>query len=217
MNTYVKAATRARLLGNLIRGRASGHPRRRALLAMSRYLHAASTALLDHADEPGPHVPEEAEEALWAARRAAITANAGILPMVVDHVTEPVTGDRVTLTRLDPAHFPHVEAERALAAHLLDLREHGHLDSPDEQIAYAAFTAMLDLHAEYGQLAEDVAEYGRWDRSRPASYRTADGRRTAQHSPGHLAVFEGSQKVADLDVPEDITPRQVWQLIADAA
>ncbi|MFI9026344.1 hypothetical protein [Streptomyces sp. NPDC053560] len=216
MNSYVKAATRARLLGNIVRGRAADHPRRRAVLAVARHLHDASLAFLDEADKPAAHVPEAAGAALLAARDAARAAGTGVSPVVVDHVAEIVTGERVRHYDLHPLHFEHLDAERTIRARLLAVHESGHLDSRDEDVALAALSSLVDLHADHDELAATVRTYGRWNRDLPVTYRTADGRRTAELRSGHLTVHEGSRLLAEIDVPEEMTPAGAWDLIAAA-
>lgn len=57
--------------------------------------------------------------------------------------------------------------------------------------------------------------HGRADQL-PTTYRPHEGTRTAVHLPGHLTVFDGGLILAELAVPFDITPGQIWQLIKTA-
>lgn len=63
-------------------------------------------------------------------------------------------------------------------------------------------------------------EYDRNDYSRPATYRTADGKRTAEldYKRNTLTVFEGPRTLVtlDLDDAKTITNGEVWKLIAAA-
>ncbi|WP_019548594.1 hypothetical protein [Streptomyces sulphureus] len=215
MNAHAKAATRARLLGKLIRGRATGHPRRRALLTAARHLHDTSGALLDHADTDG--LPDDADTSIWAAHRALINRATGLAPALLQYVTAPVTGHAPTLPELDLIHPTFRYRARDLRARHLYVIEMGHLDSHDEDVALAAYSALADLHREWDQLTDDARDELRVDRTRPVVYRTADGRRSAEHLRGHLTVLDGTSVIASLDVPDHTAPGEVWQLINQAA
>ncbi|MEV6565898.1 hypothetical protein [Streptomyces kronopolitis] len=214
MNAHTKAATRARLLGKLVRGRAAGHPRHRALLDAARHLHDASAALLDHADTDG--LPDAANAAIWAAYRAFTSGDTGLEPALLWYVTAPVTGHAPELIEPDLIHPTFRYRARDLRARHLYVIEMGHLDSHDEDVALAAFSALLDLHREWGQLLDDARDELSVDRARPVVYRTRDGSRSAEHLRGHLTVFDGTRVIASLDVPDHTAPGEVWQLITQA-
>lgn len=214
MNAHTKAATRARLLGKLARSHAHGHPRHRALLAAARHLHDASAALLGHADTDG--LPEAADTAIWSAYRAFMNGDTGLAPALLGYVTAPVTGDAPELPELDLIHPEFRYRARDLRARHLYVIEMGHLDSHDEDVVLAAFSALLDLHREWDQLTDDARDELRRDRTRPVVYRTHDGQRSAEHLHGHLTVFDGTRVIASLDVPDHAAPGEVWQLINEA-
>lgn len=215
MNGHTKAATRARLLAKLIRGRADSHPRRRALLAAVRHLHDATADLLDAADTEG--MPEAGDASISAACRALMTTGTDLPPVLLRYVTDPVTGSCPGLPELDLVHPTFRYRARDLRARHLYVIEMGHLDSQDEDVVLAALGALLDLHREWDRLTEDARDELRRDRTRPVVYRTHDGRRSAEHLRGHLTVFDGTRVIASLDVPEHTAPGDVWQLINQAA
>lgn len=215
MNAHVKAATRARLLGKLIRGQAKGHPRRRALLAAARHLRSASAALLDHADTDG--LPAAADDAINAAYRAVRDSGADLPPALLRYVTAPVAGRAPELPELDLIHPGFRYRARDLRARHLYVIEMGHLDSHDEDVALAALGALADLHREWDQLTDDAHDELSRDRARPVVYRTHDGRRSAEHLHGHLTVFDGTRVIATFDVPDHTDPGEVWRLITTAA
>ncbi|MFD8774514.1 hypothetical protein [Streptomyces sp. NPDC059916] len=216
MNAHVKAATRARLLGNLVRGRAARHPKGRAIEAAASHLHDVAAALLDSADELTGQMPEDAETALWAAFRELKSGDTGIPTALLWYVTAPVNGYGSGLPELDLIHPTLRFRERELRARHLYVIEMGHLNSPDDEVAMAALGSLLDVHREWDELTDDAADELRRDRSRPVTYRTADGRRSAEHLRGRLTVFEGPSIIAELDLPDWATPGEVWQLIKDA-
>ncbi|MCX5326321.1 hypothetical protein [Streptomyces sp. NBC_00120] len=216
MNAHVKAATRARLLGNLVRGRAARHPKGRAIEAAASHLHDVAAALLDSADELTGHMPEDAETALWAAFRELKSGDTGIPTALLWYVTAPVNGYGSGLPELDLIHPALRFRERELRARHLYVIEMGHLNSPDDEVAMAALGSLLDVHREWDELTDDAADELRRDRSRPTTYRTADGRRSAEHLRGRLTIFEGPRVIAEPDVPDWAAPGEVWQLIKDA-
>ncbi|MFZ3595083.1 hypothetical protein [Streptomyces sp. BH104] len=216
MNAHVKAATRARLLGNLVHGRAAQHPRRRALEAAARHLHDLSAALLDSADQPTGRLPEGAEGPYWAAHRELRSGDTGIPAQLLWYVSVPVYGERPELDDLDLIHPALCFREREIRARQMYVLELGHLNSSDDQVVLAALGSLLDVHREWDELKEDAADEIRRDRTRPTVYRTADGKRSAEHLRGRLAVFEGQTVIAELDVPDYVPAGEVWQLINDA-
>lgn len=215
MNRHTKAATRACLLGKLVRGRADGHPRRRALLAAAGHLHDTAANFLDAADTE--EMPEAADASIRAAYRALMTTGTGVPLALLHYVTDPVTGYRTELPELDLIHPTFRYRARELRAHHLYVIEMGHLDSHDEDVALAALAALCDLHREWDQLTEDARDELRRDRTRPVVYRAHDGKRSAEHLRGHLTVFDGTRVVSSLDVPERTAPGDIWQLINQAA
>lgn len=217
MNGHTKAATRARLLAKLIRGRADGHPRRRrALLTAARHLHDVTANLLD-ADTDTDGIPQDADASISAAYRALTTTGTDVPLTLLHYVTDPVTGARTELPELDLIHPEFRYRARELRARHLYVIEMGHLDSRDEDVVLAALGALCDLHREWDQLTEDARDELRRDRTRPVIYRTQDGLRTAEHLRGHLTVRDGTRVIASLDVPEHTAPGDIWQLINQAA
>jgi hypothetical protein len=207
MNQYVKAATRARLLAGVIRGRAQDHPQGTELRLTARQLGQAAAVLLGLG---GSHdIAERAERILWNARRLAPV---GFPTDVLGYVSAPLTGYNPGMHDLMPANPRHARRERILRARLLAVTEAGHLDSADEDVARAALIALLDVHAEHAELAAEVELHGRID-VHPTVYRPRWGARTAQHLPGRLTVFDGGQLLAELPVPFGITPGEIWRLI----
>ncbi|WP_434593335.1 hypothetical protein [Streptomyces sp. A5-4] len=211
MNKHSKAATRARLLAGVIRGRAETHPEGAALRTVARNLTRAAKVLRE-SPETG-YLPDAADQALWCARMAAVRADTGIPSAVLDYVSAPITGWSTQLPELLPADPEHVRQENELRARNLDLS--GHLDSRDEDVVSAVLVALIAVHTEYEHLAANVALHGRAD-TPPTTYRPHTGRRTAAHLPGHLTVFDGCLILAELEVPYGITPGEIWQLIATA-
>lgn len=211
MNQHVKAATRAQLLAGFVQGRAETHPEAKALRVIARNLTQAAKGLREAADSD--RMPDAAEKALWRARMAAARAETGIPTAVFDYVTAPVIGYAPELPDLLPANPEHVSRENELRARLLDLT--GHFDCRDEDVANAVLVALIRLHSDYERLAAEVAVHGRADQP-PTTYRPHSGRRTAAHLPGRLTVFEGCLILAELEVPFDITPGEIWQLIQTA-
>ncbi|WNI20376.1 hypothetical protein [Actinacidiphila sp. ITFR-21] len=210
MNQHMKAATRARLLAGVIRGRAQTHPQGKQLRLTARQLSQAATVLLGLG---GSHdIAERAETILWRART---TAPEGFPADVLDYVSAPLTGYNPGMPDLMPADPQHARRERALRARLLAVTEARHLDSGDEDVVRAALTALLDIHADHAELAAEVELHGRID-ANPTVYRPHRGARTAQHLPGRLAVFDGGQLLAELPVPYGITPVEIWRLIDTA-
>lgn len=208
MNQHMKAAARAQLLAGIARGRAKTHPEGAALRTIGRNLAQAAKGLREAADTD--RMPDEADQAIWRARMAAARAETGIPTAVFDYVTAPVTGYAPELPDLLPADPEHVSRENELRARLLDLA--GHLDCREEDVAKAVLVALIRLHSDYDRLAAEVALHGRADQA-PKSYRPHTGTRTAAHLPGHLTVFDGGLILAELEVPYDITPGDIWQLI----
>ncbi|NGO67867.1 hypothetical protein [Streptomyces boncukensis] len=215
MNGHTKAATRARLLGKLVRGRANGHPRRRALLAAARHLHDTAANFLDAADTE--KMPETADASIRAAYRALMRPGTGVPLALLHYVSDPVTGYRTELPELDLIHPTFRYRARELRARHLYVIEMGHLDSHDEDVVLAALGALCDLHREWDQLTEDARDELRRDRTRPVVYRAHDGQRSAEHLRGHLTVLDGVRVIASLDVPEHTAPGDIWQLINQAA
>ncbi|MCX4550565.1 MULTISPECIES: hypothetical protein [unclassified Streptomyces] len=211
MNQHAKAATRARLLADLIRGRADQHPEGGELRSIVQNLRRAAGAF--RAAGPTSGVPNLAAACLTRARMTAARTDTGIAITVFDYVTAPVTGWTPYLPDLLPADPKHVRQENELHARNFELS--GHLDSREEDVLTAALVALVDLHGEYERLAAEVALHGRAD-TPPTTFRPHTGSRTAAHLPGHLTVFDGGLILAELEVPYDITPGEIWQLIRTA-
>ncbi|MFJ3274060.1 hypothetical protein [Streptomyces sp. NPDC086776] len=208
MNTHLTAATRAQLLAKIVRGHAPDHPEANALRTIARNLMRAAKELRETADSD--RFPDAADQALWRARMAAARADTGIPAAVIDHISAPVNGYAPDLPDLLPADPEHVRQENELRARFVDLSRH--LDCRDEDVANAVLIALIRLHSDYDRLAADVAVHGRADQL-PTTYRPHEGGRTAVHLPGHLTVFDGGLILAEVAVPFDITPGQIWQLI----
>ncbi|MGW3736635.1 hypothetical protein [Streptomyces sp. NPDC005148] len=214
MNTHAKAATRAQLLAEIVRGRAQDHLEGNALRTIARNLKRAAAELRKAADTD--RLPDEADQALWRARMTAARAETGIPAAVIDHVAALATGyapDLPDLPDLLPADPEHVRRENELRARFLDLSRH--LDARDEDVANAVLVALIRLHSDYDRLAAEVEVHGRADQA-PTTYRPHEGARTAAHLPGHLTVFDGGLILTELAVPFDITPGEIWQLIKTA-
>ncbi|WP_327123700.1 hypothetical protein [Streptomyces sp. NBC_01727] len=211
MNTHAKAATRAQLLAEIVRGRAQDHPEANALRTIARNLKRAATELRKATGTD--RLPDEADQALWRARMAAARAETGIPAAVIDHVSALATGYAPDLPDLLPADPEHVRQENELRARFLDLSRH--LDARDEDVANAVLVALIRLHSDYDRLAAEVAVHGRADQA-PTTYRPHEGSRTAAHLPGHLTVFDGGLILTELAVPFDISPGEIWQLIKTA-
>ncbi|MFE0765400.1 hypothetical protein [Streptomyces smyrnaeus] len=148
MNAFVKAATRARLLGKLVRGHAAEHPQRRALLAAARHLHDASAALLATADGPAGHLGDDTKAALTAARRCLAAVD--VPTILLAYVTAPVTGELPTLPALDLPHSTtRAHANELRAWHLSALN---HINDRDDEMAMAALDALIDVHRGWTDL-----------------------------------------------------------------
>ncbi|MFE4796202.1 hypothetical protein ACFRFL_14060 [Streptomyces sp. NPDC056708] len=212
MNNAVKAATRARLLASIVRGRASRHPEGKALRTIARHLDRASKALLEAAHTNG--LPDAADDAIWAARLAAANVETGVSTAVFEHITAPVTGYFPELRDLLPANPEHARRANELRADFLDLVRH--LDCRDEDVTRAVLHGLIRVHNAYELLADEVEEHGRAD-ARPTTFRPHTGTRSAEHLPGRLTVFDGGRIVAELTVPFDVTSGEIWQLIQQTA
>lgn len=148
MNAHVKAGNRARLLGNLVGGRAMLHPQRRAFEAAARHLHDASAALLDSADGPTGHLGDDTEDALTAARRCLAATD--VPAILLAYVTAPVTGELPTLPALDLPHSTtraHANELRAWRLGALD-----RINDCNDEMAMAALDALIDVHRGWTDL-----------------------------------------------------------------
>lgn len=210
MNQHTSTAQRARLLAGIIRGHADGHPDAKALLLVARQLGQAGAVLRGLG---GDHdITARAEATLWRTRMAAPKS---FPSEVIGYVSAPLAGRLPGLGDLMPANPEHARRERALNARLLGVLGSGLLDSSDDQEVAAALVGLLDIHTAHAALAAEVKVHGRVD-AHPTVYRPHSGMRTAQHLPGRLTVFDGGHVLAELTVPYDITPGEVWQLIRNA-
>ncbi|MFJ5890332.1 hypothetical protein [Streptomyces californicus] len=212
MNPFVKAAVRAQRLSAVLLDAAKGHPRGhaegRALRAAARHLLSAGNALTTSALTGSPG--RAADRAFLLARRQ-LAFETSVDSAVIDHVTAPVAG---TTPRLEPTSSldqDHVRRHRRQLAQLLDLAPR--LDDRDDDVATAAFIALIRLYRDRARLIDDIHN-GRTAQP-TATFRTADGRRSGEHQPGFLTVFIGGRIAAELGVPLDITAGEIWRLIAD--
>lgn len=209
MNQHTSTAQRARLLAQIIRGHADGHPDAKALRLVARQLGQASAVLRGLG---GSHdIAARAEAILYRAR---MFAPESFPPEVIGYVSAPLTGDLADLNDLMPANPVHAHRERALRARRLGVLVTGLLNSSDDQEVTAALVGLLDVHTAHAALAAEVEIHGRAD-AQPTTYRPHIGTRSAQHLPGRLTVFDGGQVLAELAVPYGVTPGEVWQLIRD--
>ncbi|QKW06970.1 hypothetical protein HUT18_11740 [Streptomyces sp. NA04227] len=148
MNAHAKAATRARLLGNLVRGRAMIHPQRRAYEAAARHLHDASAALLDSTDDLTGQLDDATKAALKAARRCLAATD--VPTILLPYVTAPVTGELPTLPALDLPHSTtraHANSLRAWRLGALD-----RINDCNDEMAMAALDALIDVHRGWADL-----------------------------------------------------------------
>jgi hypothetical protein len=114
MNNYMKAATRAQLLAEIIRGRAQGHLEGNALRTIARNLMRAAKDLREAADTDC--LPDAADQELWRARMAAARAETGIPAAVIDYVSGPGTGFAPDLLPADPEHVRQENELRAASS-----------------------------------------------------------------------------------------------------
>lgn len=207
MNRHLKASVRAQRLATALSTAAQAYPRGhhegRAIRAAARHLRTAS------AHTGGPS--RAADRALLLARKNL--SDTSVDERVVDHVSEPVTGTAPTLRTLNlgSTQQEYVRRERWQHAQLLDIAPR--FDDKDNEVATAAFVALIRLYRDRARLVED-ALHGRTAQP-TAVFRTTDGRRTGHHQPGFLTVFVGGRIIAELTVPLDITADDIWQLIAN--
>lgn len=212
MNHYVKAALRAQRLSAVLLDAAKAHPRGhaegRALRAAARHLLGASNTLAT--DALTGSTDRAADRAFLLARRQ-LAFDTNVDSAVLDHVTALLTG---TAPRLEPPsslNQDHVRRHRSQLAQLLDLAPR--LDDRDDDVATAAFVALIRLYRDRARLVEDIHN-GRTAQP-TATFRTPDGRRSGEHQPGFLTVLIGGRIAAELTVPLDITAGEIWQLIAN--
>ncbi|MFD9422251.1 MULTISPECIES: hypothetical protein [unclassified Streptomyces] len=212
MNHHVKAAVRAQRLATVLSTTAQAYPRGhregRALRAAARHLLGAGNALTASAVTGGPS--RAADRTLLLARQS-LDVDTRVDMAVIDHITAPVTGITPHLGTLASRQQDHARRQRWQRAQLLDLIPR--LDDQDDEVATAAFVALIRLYRDRDRLVDDI-HHGRTAQP-TATFRTADGRRTGEHQPGTLAVFVGGRVIAELTVPLDITAGDIWQLIAD--
>jgi hypothetical protein len=141
---------------------------------------------------------------------------AGLFPeIMLDYVTGPVIGHSPKPCPVNALSAELAEQERNLReciASVVDFLG----DWDGEHLVRAALCNLLDLHGQHERLADEIAEDNLRARRPPSTYRTADGKRSAEHAISGLTIFEGTRILTVLQVAEDITPGEVWKLIASA-
>ncbi|MEU6628410.1 hypothetical protein ABZ905_08960 [Streptomyces parvus] len=212
MNPHVKAAVRAQRLSAVLldaaKGLPRGHAEGRALRAAARHLLGAGNALTTSALTGSA---DRATDRAFLLARRQLAFDTSVDSAVIDHVTAPVTGITPRLEPPSSLDQDHVRRHRRQLAQLLDLAPR--LDDRDDDVASAAFIALIRLYRDRARLVDDIHN-GRTAQP-TATFRTADGRRSGEHQPGFLTVLIGGRTAAELAVPLDITAGEIWRLIAD--
>ncbi|MET7809797.1 hypothetical protein ABZT26_02920 [Streptomyces sp. NPDC005395] len=164
MSRYLATARRLMGLAAVIRGQAH-HPQRSMVEALAGAVEDAAIAIQTHpVDEPG-RLPQPTTDALNEAADLLAGHDFRIPAVVLGYATAPVTGDTPRMRPLDTTSTQLARQDADLRARRAAVVEHGHLNSRDEDVLHAAFTALARMHRAHDRLAAIAAA----DNARPAN------------------------------------------------